>query len=174
VLTGPLVILILKSAVGAVTVLLLASLVALSMGNIRLHGRINLAFFVLTLIALLGFELVIRVINPEVFRYIDENEVLRRALNIHLCFAVPSAVLMPVMLYTGLKRHLFRWPVQRPVDRHVCHRGLFPATLNDDVARNVNNWFSQARWSRTSASTSPRRPNADGSRASPYAIQCPT
>jgi uncharacterized membrane protein YozB (DUF420 family) len=116
VLTGPLVILILKSAVGAVTVLLLASLVALSMGNIRLHGRINLAFFVLTLIALLGFELVIRVINPEVFRYIDENEVLRRALNIHLCFAVPSAVLMPVMLYTGLKRH-------REV--HIFFAGLF-------------------------------------------------
>ena len=104
-LTGPIVILILKIAVGSVTVLLLASQVALLKGNIRLHGRINLAFFVLTLIALLGFELIIRVINPEVFDYISRNSELSRALNIHLCFAIPSAVLMPVMLYTGLKRH---------------------------------------------------------------------
>ena len=27
---------------------------------------------------------------------------LRRALNIHLCFSVPSALLMPAMVYTGL------------------------------------------------------------------------
>ncbi len=104
-LTGPIVILILKSAVGAVTVLLLASLAALAKGNIRLHGRINLAFFVLTLSALLGFELIIRVVNPEVFDYIRNNAELSRALNIHLCFSIPSALLMPVMLYTGLKQH---------------------------------------------------------------------
>ena len=33
-----------------------------------------------------------------------ENAEIRRSLNIHLCFAVPSALLMPVMLYTGLTR----------------------------------------------------------------------
>ncbi len=104
-LTGPMVILSLKIAVGAVTALLLASLVALWQGNIRLHGRINLVFFILTLIALLGFELIIRVINPDVFRYISENAELSRMLGIHLCFSIPSALLMPVMLYTGLKGH---------------------------------------------------------------------
>jgi len=105
VLTGPLVILGLKIAVGAVTVLLLASLVALSFGNYRLHGRINLAFFVLTVAALVGFEVIIRFLNPSIFDYIDTNPELRNALSIHLWFSVPSALLMPVMLYTGLKGH---------------------------------------------------------------------
>jgi uncharacterized membrane protein YozB (DUF420 family) len=101
-LRGPDVILALKIAVAAVTVLLLASLVALSRGNYRLHGRFNLAFFTLTLVALLGFELIIRVIDPSIFDYITQHEGLRRALNIHLCFSIPSALLMPAMLYTGL------------------------------------------------------------------------
>lgn len=101
-LTGPNVILALKIAVSAVTVLLLASLVALALGKVRLHGRINLAFFTLTLMALLGFEVVIRILEPSVFVYIKNNPNLNAALNIHLCFAVPSAVLMPAMLYTGL------------------------------------------------------------------------
>jgi uncharacterized membrane protein YozB (DUF420 family) len=101
-LTGPNVILALKIAVAAVTVLLLASLVALLRGNYRLHGRINLAFFTLTLIALLGFEAVIQIVRPDIFDYIKNNDALRQALNIHLCFSVPSALLMPAMLYTGL------------------------------------------------------------------------
>lgn len=101
-LTGPNVILTLKIAVAAVTVLLLASLVALARGNYRLHGRINLAFFTLTLAAVLGLEVVIRVIRPEIFQYFDANPDLRQALNIHLCFSAPSALLMPIMLYTGL------------------------------------------------------------------------
>ena len=104
-LTGPNVILALKVAVGAVTLLLLASLDALARGNYRLHGRINLAFSTLTLIAVLGLELVIRVLNPSVFEYIRADEALRVALNRHLCFSVPSAILMPIMLYTGLKHH---------------------------------------------------------------------
>src|SRR6266581_6712795 len=103
-LTGPNVILGLKVAVAAVTVLLLSSLVALSRGNYRLHGRINLTFFTLTLIALFCFEVVIRIIDPSIFDYINANEPLRQMLNIHLCFAVPSAVMMPAMLYTGLTR----------------------------------------------------------------------
>ena len=68
-LTGPNVILTLKVAVAAVTVLLLASLVALARGQYRLHGRINLVFFTLTLAAVLGLELVIHVISPKAFDY---------------------------------------------------------------------------------------------------------
>ena len=98
-LTGWQVILILKVAVVAVTVLLLASLAALVSGRYRLHGRINLVFFVLTLSALLGLELLVRVVDPHVFDYFDEAT--RQSLAIHLFFALPSAVLLPAMLYTG-------------------------------------------------------------------------
>jgi uncharacterized membrane protein YozB (DUF420 family) len=104
VLTGPNIILTLKVAVATVTVLLLASLVALWRGNYRLHGRINLAFFVLTLAAVLGLEVSIRFLAPEAFDYIRANEALFRALKIHLGFSVPCVILMPLMLYTGLKR----------------------------------------------------------------------
>jgi len=101
-MTGPNIILVLKVAVAAVTVLLLASFVALWRGNYRLHGRINIVFFTLTAATLVGFEGLIRVIQPDLFKYIDGNDEIRRALNVHLCFSVPSALLMPVMLYTGL------------------------------------------------------------------------
>jgi uncharacterized membrane protein YozB (DUF420 family) len=101
-LTGPHVILTLKTAVAAVTVLLLLSLVALWRGNYWLHGRINLVFFTLTLVTVLGFETIIHVIDPTIFRYIDERPDLSRMLRIHLCFSVPSAILMPAMLFTGL------------------------------------------------------------------------
>jgi len=101
-LTGPIVILILKVAVLAVTLLLLASLLALARGRQKLHGQINIAFFALTVTALLGLELLIRVLRPDLFDYIQQNEELNRRLVTHLYFAVPSALLMPVMLYTGL------------------------------------------------------------------------
>jgi uncharacterized membrane protein YozB (DUF420 family) len=117
-LTGPNVILALKVAVGAVTLLLVAALLALARGNYRLHGRINLAFFTLTLLALLGFEIIIRIIEPSIFDYIMHNDALRRSLNIHLCFSVPSALLMPAMLYTG-------WTHRRTV--HLVLAGLFGA-----------------------------------------------
>jgi hypothetical protein len=104
VLTGPNVILTLKAAVAAVTVILLTSLVALARGRYRLHGRLNVVFFTLTLAAVLGLELLVRVISPGVFEYIHGNPELSRALNVHLCFSVPSALLMPAMLYTGLAR----------------------------------------------------------------------
>ena len=104
-LTGENVILTLKVAVAAVTVLLGASLIALARGRVRLHGRINLAFFILTLAAVLGLEVVIRFIEPEVFDYIRGKPDLARNLRIHLCFSIPSLLLMPAMLYTGLKRH---------------------------------------------------------------------
>src|SRR5258707_15327701 len=97
-LTGPNVILSLKVAVAAVTVLLLASLLALARGRYRLHGRINLAFFTLTLAAVLGLELLIRVTHPGLFDYIWNDEVRRSRMVTHLCFSVPSAVLMPALL----------------------------------------------------------------------------
>jgi uncharacterized membrane protein YozB (DUF420 family) len=100
VLTGPIVILTLKIAVLAVTLLFLASLVALWRGNYRLHGRINLIFFILTASAVLGLEVIIRLISTDLFDYFDAEQKL--FLNIHLCFSVPSAVIMPVMLFTGL------------------------------------------------------------------------
>src|SRR5437763_1719974 len=101
-LTGPNVILVLKVAVAGVTVLLLTSLVALWRGNYRLHGRINLVFFGLTATTLVVFELLIQLLRPDLFLYIKQNTDLYDALKIHLCFSVPSALLMPVMLYTGL------------------------------------------------------------------------
>jgi uncharacterized membrane protein YozB (DUF420 family) len=103
-LTPPHVILALKLAVAAVTVLLLASLAALAAGNYRLHGRINLVFFTLTLVAVTGLELVSRVLIPEAFEaYVTRDPVVRQALSTHLWFAVPSTFLMPAMLYTGLR-----------------------------------------------------------------------
>jgi hypothetical protein len=102
VLTGPNVILALKIAVGAVTILLLASLTALLLNKPRWHGRINMVFFTLTITALILFEGVTRVIKPDIFNDYPNNS-LRDWLPIHLCFSVPSALLMPVMLYTGLR-----------------------------------------------------------------------
>ncbi len=108
-LSGPNVILALKVAVAAVTLLLLASLLALALGKVRLHGRINIVFFALTVAALIAFEVVIRFLSPHAFDYFSPQDSL--ALSIHLCFSVPSALLMPVMLYTGLTHrrdvHLF-------------------------------------------------------------------
>jgi hypothetical protein len=103
VLTGPTVILTLKIAVVAVTVLLLASLAALARGNYRLHGRLNVTFFVLTVAAVLGLEVLVRFLDPGVFDYIRADSKLSEALNVHLCFSVPSAVLMPFLLFTGLR-----------------------------------------------------------------------
>jgi uncharacterized membrane protein YozB (DUF420 family) len=101
--TGQNVILFLKVAVLAVTILLLASLAFLASGNSRLHGRINIVFFILTAVTLIGFEMLIRVIKPELFDYIQQNEELNRKLVIHLRFAIPSALMMPFMLLTGLR-----------------------------------------------------------------------
>src|SRR5262245_34761673 len=101
--TGPQVILALKVAVAAVTVLLLASLVALARGRYRLHGRLNIAFFVLTVATLIAFEVLIRFLDPRLFYYFKDNPDLNQALFIHLCFSVPAALVMPLMLLTGLR-----------------------------------------------------------------------
>jgi hypothetical protein len=104
VLNGPNVILALKVAVFAVTLLFLSALMALARGNYRLHGRINTVFFALTATALFSLEIIVRVIDPDIFRYIDANPVLSRSLSIHLSFALPAALLMPLMLFTGYTR----------------------------------------------------------------------
>lgn len=98
------IILTLKIAVGAVTILLILSLAALWRGNYRLHGRINIAFFILTLTALVGLELIARLIAPDLFRdYFDDRQAWT-ALWVHLCFSLPSALLLLFMLPTGWRR----------------------------------------------------------------------
>ncbi|MSQ93783.1 MAG: hypothetical protein EXR98_04415 [Gemmataceae bacterium] len=100
-MSAGIVILILKIAVVAVTVLWLGSLVALALGKTQLHGRINIVFFGLTLAALIGLEIVVRIISPGIFdNYQHHTE---SAMSVHLVFSVPSAVLLFVMLFTGLK-----------------------------------------------------------------------
>ena len=51
-------------------------------------------------------ELIVRVIAPEVFDYINNDNTLRQALNRHLWFSVPSTFVLPAMLYTGLKGYV--------------------------------------------------------------------
>jgi len=95
------VVIALKVAVGAVTLLLLASLFALLRGNYRLHGRINTVFFVLTLTALLSLEVVARLLKPDLFDPYFANADTANAFKIHLAFSLPAALLLPAMLYTG-------------------------------------------------------------------------
>ena len=104
-MTAGLVILALKIAVIAVTVLLVASLVALARGRYRLHGRINIVFYVLTLSALIGLEFIARWLSPALFDDYFEVPGARTALRIHLAFSVPAALLLTAMLITG-SRHL--------------------------------------------------------------------
>ncbi len=100
-----LILLILKIAVGAVTILWLASLLALAAGRIRLHGRINMVFFVLTLTAVLGLEVIIRIINRTLLNdYLKEHQA-EGMLTLHLCFSMPAAALLFIMLFTGLKHY---------------------------------------------------------------------
>lgn len=101
--TPGLVILTLKVLVGAVTVLLLCSVLALRLGRPKLHGLINRVFFVLTMVTVIGFEVIIRFVNPEITNGFSPEG--HRMLRIHLCFSIPATVLLPAMLYTGV-RHM--------------------------------------------------------------------
>ena len=94
---GPTIILTLKVLVTTVTVLLLASLTALAAGRPRLHGRINTVFFVLTMLTVAGFETLLQFVDIK--SAFDPES--RAALRVHLYFAVPSAIVLPAMLYTG-------------------------------------------------------------------------
>jgi hypothetical protein len=97
---GPQIILALKVLVVAVTILLLASLVALALKRPRLHGHINTAFFVLTMLTVAGFEALLQQVDvSSAF-----NDAARQALRTHLWFSVPSALLLPAMLITGKMR----------------------------------------------------------------------
>jgi hypothetical protein len=98
-----LIILVLKIAVVAVTLLLGVSFVALARGRVRLHGRLNILFFILTLSALVGLEFIARLVAPEVFQQYLEEKNAQDALRIHLFFSVPAALLLAVMLFTGLR-----------------------------------------------------------------------
>ncbi len=100
-LTGPNVILGLKIAVAAVSVLLVASIACAALGRYRWHGRINIVFFALTMTAVLGLEAIIRFVDPNIFD--NYGTEFRRIMTIHLCFSIPAAVLLPFMLLTGLK-----------------------------------------------------------------------
>ncbi len=93
------VILALKIAVASVTVLLVASLVALAAGSPRWHGRINTVFFALVVATVLGFEVVIRFVLPNITAGFTAEQ--REALTIHLGFSIPAAVMLPAMLFTG-------------------------------------------------------------------------
>ncbi len=96
--TGPEIILTLKVLVSAVTVLLAAAVAAVATGRKKLHGQLNTAFFVLTMTTVLGFELLLRLGTDVSATFSPEA---RQALRVHLCFAVPSAVLLPLMLWSG-------------------------------------------------------------------------
>jgi len=99
------VMLALKIAVIAVTLLLIASLTALARGNIWLHGRINYAFFALTLTALIGLEVIVRMLAPALMSDYLESKGATGMLRTHLMFSMPAAVLLFFMLFTGLKRY---------------------------------------------------------------------
>jgi hypothetical protein len=101
-----LIILILKIAVAVVTLLLAASLLALWRGRARLHGRINIAVFLLTLGALVGLELMARLVYPDIFIEHFTATDSWTALYIHLGFSLPAALLLPVMLFSGLRRRI--------------------------------------------------------------------
>jgi hypothetical protein len=116
------VILVLKIAVVAVTALWIGSLVALANGNIRLHGRINIAFFTLTLAALIGLEVIARILQPGIFDNYEHH--MEHAMSVHLMFSVPSAVLLFVMLFSGLK-HSRRFHIGAGILFGVLWAGTF-------------------------------------------------
>jgi hypothetical protein len=91
------IILTLKLLVTAVTILLLASIAALISGRPRLHGRINTVFFILTMSTVIGFEVLLQFVDVK--SAFDDRT--RELLRTHLCFSVPSALLLPAMLFTG-------------------------------------------------------------------------
>lgn len=99
--TGPQIILTLKVLVVAVTLLLVASLVALAFKRPRLHGHINTAFFVLTMVTVVAFEGLLQ-LGANVRETFTPDQL--QALFTHLWFAVPSALLLPAMIISGKMR----------------------------------------------------------------------
>jgi hypothetical protein len=101
-------------------VLLLASLIALAAGRKRLHGRINVCFFILTMTAVLGFEVIVRLTPDFTARFSREQMDL---LYTHLCFSIPAAVVLPFMLFSG-KTHR-SWHVKLAILFAVLWTGTF-------------------------------------------------
>lgn len=101
-LTGPQVILLLKVAVGVVTTMLVCSGIALAKGKYRIHGLINTWMASLTLITVMGFELLVRVVGIKVTEGWDDAT--KFALKVHLCFVIPLVPIMVFMLITGWRR----------------------------------------------------------------------
>lgn len=97
---GPEIILALKVLVTVVTVLFLASLAALARKKVKLHGRINTAFFILTLTTVLGFELLLRIGTDVTSQFSPEA---MKWLRIHLCFSIPATILLPVQFVAGVR-----------------------------------------------------------------------
>ncbi len=97
--SGPTIILSLKIAVTAVTLILVAAMVALARGNYRLHGRLNVLFSVLTITAVVVFEVLIHS-GADVTSHMNDAE--RAALQVHLGFALLAPFAMVAMLLTGL------------------------------------------------------------------------
>jgi hypothetical protein len=97
---GPTILLTLKILVSTVTLLFAASLVALACGNVKLHGRINTIFFILTLATVLGFEGLLRIGTDVTSQFSDDA---RRILRVHLMFSIPAAILLPIQFVLGIK-----------------------------------------------------------------------
>ena len=95
---GSTIILTLKVLVCTVTLLFAIAVGAILMGHKRLHGWVNTIFFVLTMSTVFGFELLIRIGGDITATFSPEA---RQALRIHLMFAIPAAVIMPVMFWSG-------------------------------------------------------------------------
>ncbi len=103
-LTGPNVILVLKIAVVLSTGLLIASVLALAMRRPRLHGVLNTLVAFLILVAVVIFEIIIRIVGVDVKKHMDEQA--KTALKIHLCFVIPLVPFLIAMLITGWKRRI--------------------------------------------------------------------
>jgi hypothetical protein len=94
------IILTLKILVSTVSLLYAAAVIAIVMNRKKLHGRLNTAFFFLTMTTVVGFELLLR-IGIDVAATFSEEAL--QALRVHLCFAVPSAILLPVQFVFGVR-----------------------------------------------------------------------
>lgn len=97
-LTGPHILIALKVLVSTVTILFASSIVAIVLGKRRLHGQINTVFFVLTMITVIAFEVLLRWGVDVAGTFTPEA---RQVLRVHIAFAAPSAVLLPVLFITG-------------------------------------------------------------------------
>jgi hypothetical protein len=103
-ITGPSVILGLKVAVALVTLILIASAIALVVKKPRLHGILNTLMTLLTLAAVVIFEVIIRFMGVDVKEHMNDDA--KAALKIHLCFVIPLTPFLIWMLISGWKRRI--------------------------------------------------------------------